>query len=103
MGSSDSSIIRRRRAIFGSTAAMYVWPPKPGLTVMTSTRSITVEHVRDQLGGVVRVEGDAAARAERRGCGQRAVQVGAGLGVHDDQLAAGLDIPSARSRRGRRP
>ena len=32
-------IISRTSAIFGSIDAMYCWPPNPGLTVITNTRS----------------------------------------------------------------
>jgi hypothetical protein len=48
----------------------------------------------DNLGGSVRVERDAAARAEVADAGEGAMQVGAGFGVHDDQVASRVDVPS---------
>jgi hypothetical protein len=41
----------------------------------------------------VRIERDTTAYAEVTDPAQRAVEMGTGLGVDDDQLAAGLDVP----------
>ena len=45
-----------------------------------------------RAGGSCRVERHASGRAQRRNVGEGAVQVGAGLGVHDQALAAGLHV-----------
>ena len=50
------------------------------------------QHVRDDVGGRVRVERHPAASPEVADPPQRAVQMRAGLGVDDDELAARLDV-----------
>ena len=69
---------------------MKAWPPKPGLTDITSTRSIMSMTYSMALIGVRRIERDAGLLAERADRLQRAMQMRAGLGMHRDVIAAGL-------------
>ena len=90
-------------AIFGSIVAMYSCPPKPGFTVITSTSVDQVEHVRHRRRRGRRVQRHAGARPGSRIAAERAVQVHARLGVHDQPLAAGLDVAAGHQVGGRRP
>ena len=79
-----------RARILSSTAGMKAWPPKPGLTVISRIEVEPVEHVFD---GALRRDGlsdDAGLLAEGADRLQRAVQMRAGLGVHGDDVGAGL-------------
>ncbi len=80
-----------RARIFSTTAGMKAWPPKPGLTDITRTRSSAVEHVLD--GALRRVAGlsdtPAFLPSARIACSERC-EMRAGFGMHGDDVAAGL-------------
>ena len=84
-----SPIIARSARILSSWEAMNFWPPKPGLTVITQTRSTRSRSGRRGLGGRAGVEGEAGARAGGADRLEAAVGVRAGLGVDGDDVGAG--------------
>ena len=69
---------------------MKAWPPKPGLTDITSTRSIRSMTYSIALTGVPGLSDDAGLLAERADRLQRAMQMRTGLGMDRDVIAAGL-------------
>ena len=69
-------------------AWMKAWPPKPGLTVISRTRSIrsiTYSMALDRRAGIERDAGLLAERADRL---QRAMQMRAGLGMDGDDVGS---------------
>ena len=72
-----------------SMAGISVWPPKPGLTVMTMTRSSRSSTCSIALAGVAGLMRDAGALAERADRLQRAVEMRPRLGMHGDRVGAG--------------
>ena len=69
---------------------MKVWPPKPGFTDMTSTKSTSAGDLFERDDRRRRIEHDAGLDAERLDRVNRAVQVGQHLDVHRDHRRARL-------------
>ena len=78
---------RPQRAIFGTTPSMNRWPPKPGLTVISSTMSRSPSTRRARR-AAWRVQRHAGLLAEARDLLHRAVQVRQRLDVHADEVGA---------------
>ena len=69
---SRSPIISASRAILGNWASMKLWPPKPGFTVITQTRSIRSRTHSIASGGVAGFSATPAlAPSERMYCSER--------------------------------
>ena len=69
---------------------MKVWPPKPGLTDMTSTKSTSRGDLLERADRRRRIEHDAGLDAERLDRVDRAMQVRQHLDVHRDHRGAGV-------------
>ena len=87
------SFLSRRHAsacwIFGSVSWMNSCPPKPGLTVITSSRSIFAEVRLDERDGGGRVDGEADFFAERFDFPDERRDLLAQFDVNDDFVRAG--------------
>ena len=80
----------RTARILSSWPSMNAWPPKPGLTVMTSTRSRSPSTKSSASTGVAGIERQPGLLAERLDELDRAVDMRPGLGMHGDDVGAGL-------------
>ena len=85
--------------ILGSTSVMNAWPPQPGLTVMTSSRSIRSRNGRTASAGVSGLSGQAGLPAVAADRGDHLARVVVRLDVEDDEVAPrfgeGLDVLAA--------
>jgi intracellular sulfur oxidation DsrE/DsrF family protein len=79
-----------RRSILRSAESMKLCPPKPGLTLMISTRSTCVDHPVQHVQRRGRVEHQPGLLAFGLDELQRAVDMAAGVGVEADQVGPGL-------------
>ncbi len=85
-----SSIIRRTRRILGSMPARNSWPPKPGLTVITSTSSRSGKISSRTRRGRRRVDRHAGPQAQPVDLLHRPVQVDRPFLVDDQRVGPGL-------------
>jgi hypothetical protein len=76
--------------IFGSVSWMNSWPPKPGLTVITSSRSILSRTARRFGDGGRRIDGEADFFAERFYFPDERLDLFAQFDVNDDFVGPGF-------------
>ena len=81
---------RRTSRTFSSLRGMNVWPPKPGLTDITSTKSTSPAMASSEPDRGRRVEDDARLGAERLDGVHRPMEMGQHLDVHGNHRRAGL-------------
>ena len=85
-----SSMRLRASSILRSAESMKLWPPKPGLTLMMSTRSISSITQSSASSGVRRVEDQPGLAARGLDALDAAVHVRRRLRMDADEVGAGL-------------